>query len=148
MGTTSRIGRSPSVLGLLGIGLLASLLPSGGEAPGGKLTLTLSRQPTKDEAIVLRLAVGVLPRNARVIVRTVDGKIAGTVAPFGVRPLQKAGVYQIAVPAKAVVGDKVTLRLEVLEKGAGEARLPTREEIEDAKLTFVPVTPKPKKSKQ
>lgn len=141
MSTTGGIGPALPMLGLLGIGFLASPVSSSAERPDGNgmLTLTLPRQPAANEALVLCLSVGVLPHHARVVVHTVDGEIAGTIAPFGVRPGQKAGVYTIPVPAKAVEGDKVTLRLDVLEKGAEAARPPARAEIEEAKLAFVPV---------
>src|SRR4051812_35629656 len=107
MDTTGRIGTTLPVLGLLGIGLLVGPVPARAESPDGMLTLTLPRPPAADEALVLRLSVGVLPRNARVVVQTVDGEIAGTVAPYGVRPGRKAGEFTLPVPAKAVVGDKV-----------------------------------------
>src|SRR4051794_21400833 len=118
------------LLGLLGIGLLVSPISALTVGTDGVLTLALPRQPAADEAAVLRLSAGVLPRQARVVVRTIDGEIAGTVSPFGVHAGRKAGVHTIPIPAKAIVGDKVTLRLEVLERNAQSPRPPTCAEIE------------------
>jgi hypothetical protein len=139
MDMIGKIGLALPVLALVLLGLLASPVRSRAEEPAGRLTLTLPRRPAADEALSVRLTVGVLPRDARVVVRTADGQIAGTIRPFGVRSGQKAGVFTIPVPSKAVVEDKVSLRLEVLEKNAKAARAPTEAEVEHAELSFVPV---------
>jgi hypothetical protein len=139
-----RIGRirpALAAIGVLGLGLLASPCFSSAEEPDRVLTLTLPRQPAANETIALRISVGVLPRRARMVVRTADGEIAGTIAPFGIRPGRDAGEYTIRVPDKAVRGDKVTLHLVVLEKDAEESRRPTCSEIKSAKLAFITVAP-------
>ncbi len=104
------------------------------------LTLTLPHAPSANEAIRAVVTVGVLPRNARIVVRLADGEIAGTISPFGIRSGRKAGVYMIAIPNGAAVHGKVTLRLELVQKNA-ETRAPTMVEVEDVKLTLIPVTP-------
>lgn len=129
---------SLTVLGLLGIGLYTAPVPAVPDGSDGVLTLTLPRKPAPDESLALRLSVGVLPRGARVVAQTLDGEIVGTVSPFGVRPDRKAGVYTIPVPAKAIAGDRVTLRLHVLEKGVEAGGPPAKAEIEGAKLAFMP----------
>lgn len=115
----------------------------GGDEPDGRVTLTLPREPAEGEAIVLRLSAGVLPRGAKVVVRTADGAIAGSVAPFGVRPGRKAGVYTVPIPTRAVKDGKVTLRYEVLEKGAKAGRAPARTEVEGSKLALIRVEKRP-----
>jgi hypothetical protein len=113
------------------------------DEPFETLTLDLTRQPATDEEIVLRLALGILPRGTRVVVRTADGEIVGTASPYGLRPGQKAGTHTIPVPDKAVTGNKVTLRIEVLDKGSGKPRSPLKGEVDSTKLDFVKVTPLP-----
>ena len=113
----------------------------------GKLTLPLPRQPAANEMLVIKIWVGAIGRDTKIVVRAADQKVAGTITPFGIRPGQKAGMHTIPVPAKAVSDKKVSLRLEVLEKGAKTARAPTRREIEDAKLAFIPVSKLPAKGK-
>jgi hypothetical protein len=108
-------------------------------ARNGVLILELPRAAGAGEAIYLRLTVGVLPRGARLVVRLGDGEIAGTVATYGVRPNQKAGIHTIGIPARAVVDGKVSLVLDVEEKKA-PVRPPTQSEVEGATLVFRPVT--------
>ena len=127
---------------------LAALYPvvsacADGPKPGtanGALILELPRSPAADETVCVRISVGVLPRNARIVVRLDNGEIVGTVAPYGVRPNQKAGVYTIPIPTSAAVNGKVSLHLEVEQKSVATTRAPTQAEVEDARLAFVPVT--------
>jgi hypothetical protein len=133
-----RTGYSFVVLVLLVFGIPGAPALSDTVDPEGKLTLNLARQPTADEMVALRLTVGVLARNERVVVRMTDGEIAGTVSPFGKRPGEKAGVFILPVPVKAVTNNKVSLRFEVIAQDARAARAATRSEIEDAKLVFIP----------
>ncbi len=108
----------------------------------GTLTLPLPRQPAENEMLVIKIWVGAISRGTKIVVRAADQEIAGTIVPFGIRPGQKAGMHTIPVPAKAVRDKKVSLRLEVLERGAKAARAPTHREIEDAKLEIIPVSPR------
>jgi hypothetical protein len=140
MRTPGGMGSSHLVLDLLVLGLLGCPVLPDTVDPDGKLTLTLLRPPTADEMVAVRLTVGALARNARIVVRTADGEIAGTVAPFGMKPGQKAGVFTIPIPGKALTNNQVSLKLEVLEKDAKAARAATRTEIEDAKLVLIPAS--------
>jgi hypothetical protein len=105
------------------------------------LTLALPRAPASDEAVALRVKVGILPRGARVVVRLPSGEIVGSVSPFGVLPGRKAGASMIPLPAKAIENGKVQLIFEVEEKGRPAARPPTKKEMEAVELVFLPVTP-------
>ena len=139
---TARTILALAAFGLLGAGVLAAQAPAGPVGPEDVLRLKLRRGLADGESVRARLSVGLLPRGAKVVVRTPDGKIAGTVSPFGVRPGSKAGVYTIPVPASAVAGDEVVLRLRVLEKGAAADRRPTAAEIEGAEAVIM-ATPSP-----
>jgi len=114
----------------------------------GKLTLPLPRQPAENEMLVIKIWVGAISRGTKIVVRATDQEIAGTIVPFGIRPGQKAGMHTIPVPAKAVGDKTVSLRLEILERGAKAPRVPTRLEIEDAKLAFIPASQRPAKGKR
>ena len=129
------------VFGLIGAVLGAALgLGWGPPAkPFEEKELALPRPLATDEAVQLRVAVGAVPAAAKVVVRSTAGRIIGTVAPFGIRPGQKAGAYSIPVPSRLMAGEKVTLRFEVVEKGAAP-RPPTRAELEDARLIPSKVT--------
>jgi hypothetical protein len=108
----------------------------GGAAPRDRvIELTVPRQPAAGEAASLRVAAGVLPQGSRVLVRLADGELLGTIAPFGIRPGEKAGAYTIPLPERAVRGGTVTLHL-TLELPDGASRSPTEKEIEGAELRF------------
>ena len=115
--------------------------------PDGSLTLALPRRPAVNEMLMVNLTVGRVSANTKIVIRTADGEIAGTIAPFGVKPGQKAGIYSIAVPAKAIADAKVTLKLELVDKQGQAVRAPTKAEIEDAKLAFSPVSVQGKEKK-
>src|SRR5262249_4849907 len=116
--------------------------PLAGRKDTGKtMVLKPKRLPTANEALVLRVSVGPLADGARIVVRTAQGKIAGTISPFGISPRRKAGVFTIAIGRKALADGKVPLRFEVVEKGSKVPRPPTEKELEKAELEIIPITP-------
>ena len=110
-----------------------------GSQPGAlTLTLALPRTPAPGEAIRVRVNAGVLPHGARIIVRTVTGKIAGTVAPYGVASGQEAGTYTIPIPAEAVSNGKLSLTFELKDRH-GHVRAATQNEVLGAEVVLIPV---------
>src|SRR5262245_54398286 len=138
MRTSGGMGLTHLVLGVIEVGLLAGPAHSDTVDRDGKLTLVLPQQPTADEMVVAHVTVGDLPPKARIVVRTGDGEIAGTITPYGVRPGQNAGVHTVAVPAKAVAKNKVALRFRSEERRVEKARGPSPTEIQDIKLVLIP----------
>jgi hypothetical protein len=131
---------TPIILGaLLMVGSVACGPPDWSLDSSGKLTVRLTRKQSRDESIVLRLKVPPLPDGATIDVSSLDKTLLGGVAPFGVRKGSKARYYSIPIPAKAVVDDKVTVRLEVVDKTSKKKRPAVRTEIEDAILAYTPV---------
>ena len=106
-----------------------------------EVTLTLPRTPAHDEAVRLIISAGVLPHGSSIIVRTMDGEIAGVVSPFGIRPGQPAGSYTIALPNTALKDGKVSVKLEVKQEGIEEVRPPNEQELLGAELVYIPITP-------
>ena len=102
------------------------------------MNLTLPRAANADEAVHVRLAAGVLPAGARVVVRLPTGEIVGSATPYGARPGQKAGVFTIPLPPGAIRNGKVTLQFTV--EGKGGPRPPKGGEVEQVDLIYVPVT--------
>jgi hypothetical protein len=121
----------------LAAGIFAASLT--GLTPDGTVVLELPRSPTINEAIYLRLGLGVLPPHATLVVKTTDGQILGRVAPYGRRPNQKVGIQIIPVPAQTLVNGKVSLRLEVEPRDAA-VRPPKENEVADVTLVLRPVT--------
>ena len=110
------------------------------EAPQGVVELTLPRAAAPGEAVRLQLNAGVLPRGARILVRTRDGALVGAASPFGApRGQATAATYTLPLPPEAIANGRVQLRLEVEEPG-GAARPPRPGEVQGMELTFVRVT--------
>ncbi|EGJ34404.1 MULTISPECIES: hypothetical protein [Moorena] len=107
----------------------------------GQVTLALPRTPAHDEAVRVRISAGVLPRRSSIVVRSMDGRILGTVSPFGVRPGQPSGVYTIPLPERVLKDGKVSLVLQLKQKGAKGVRAPSAEEFLGAELVYIPITP-------
>ena len=107
----------------------------------GQVTLTMPRTPNADEAVRVELTVGVLPRDASIVVRTMDGEIAGAVSPFGVKPGEPAGVYTIPLSEAVLRDGEVSLMLELEQKNVEEVRAPSEDEFLGAELVYIPATP-------
>lgn len=101
--------------------------------------LPLPRTANPGEMLVARISVGPLKAHQRIIVRIRNGKIAGTVSPFGAHARQGTGVYTIPLPVGAVRDGQVRLLLELVEKDA-PARAPTADEVREVTLAYIPVT--------
>ncbi len=84
--------------------------------------------PCADGAAMVQLRSGPLPRGVYIVVRAADGRIIGTVAPFGVRN-GGAGTYEFALPAGLAHDGKVTLTLSRTEYGTAD-RAPSPQEVE------------------
>ena len=91
------------------------------------------------EMLVVRVTAGPLKPHERIIVRTRDGEIAGTVSPFGAQARQSSGIYTIPLPGNAVKDGLVRLLVQVAEKDA-PARAPTSEEVRSITLAWIPAT--------
>jgi hypothetical protein len=111
--------------------------------PGGKLTLTVPREPTSNEMPVVEFKVGTVRRDTRIVVRSPDKKILGVIAPFGKLPNEQSSLFSVPVPKKLLIDKKVSLLLEVTEKGSKRTRPPLRSEIEDVKLEFLKTSERP-----
>jgi|GEM_PF-2378984 len=140
------VWRIPAWLALAGLAVLACANSRQGALAGtveGRrrvMTLVLPRAPAPGEAATLRVAAGVLPRGARLVVRLSNGEILGAVTPYGVLPGRKAGLSMIPLPKTAIANGEVKLALEVLERGRKTGRAPTRDELGAVDILFVPVT--------
>jgi hypothetical protein len=108
-------------------------------AQPGLIERTLPRAANAGEAVWARIAAGALPRGARIRVSTPDGVSIGSVGPFGTRRGQEAASYDVVLPAGAIQGNRVRLRLEIIEPG-GTLRAPGAGEIDGVELRYVPVT--------
>jgi hypothetical protein len=87
-----------------------------------------------------RIELGSLPIGARLVVRTMDGAIAGTLVEYGPKRPGETAVRSVPVPRGAVSGRRVTLRLEVHTKSPEVTRAPTDSEVVGVKVVLVEST--------
>lgn len=140
MSPSQSLFRGTLLLGLPHTLAVACPDPPHGMDETGKPSLKLPRRPATREAVRARIDVEPLPRGARLVVRTPDGRIAASIAPVGMPRGQPTGTQTIPVPARAVDEDTESLRLEIHERGAASPPAPTRTEVESARLEIIPVT--------
>jgi hypothetical protein len=92
-----------------------------------------------DVALVARVSVGPLKPHERIILRTANGEIAGTISPFGAQARRSGSIYTIPIPASAPKNGQVRLLLEVVRENAS-TRAPTSEEVRSITLAYIAVT--------
>jgi hypothetical protein len=102
------------------------------------VSLTAPRAAIEGEGFRLRVIAGPLQRGQRIIARLPDGKIVGSVAPYGTRSAEHGGSYILSLPSGAVRDGKLTLHLELSEHDRA-TRAPTDREVKSVDLLVVPV---------
>ena len=86
----------------------------------------------------LHVKVGPLPRGTQIEVRSDDGQLIGTIAPFGLRVARAGGTYRLHLRAGLLLGDRpVTLHLTAKHFGS-PARPPTRREVRSIAIVAAP----------
>lgn len=125
--------------------ILAFVTPQGGSTPAPRaqsqpagdareMTLALPHALRKGETAWLLVTVGAIGHN-QIQLTTHSGKDLGTISPFGIRSGQAAGTYTIPVPAEALSGKRLILRLSVPQAG-GLQRATTTDEVKSVRLVI------------
>src|SRR5689334_19827773 len=97
-------------------------------AEGVMTTVAAPHPPRPGETPLLEVTLGHVARGQEVEITTPDGRLLGTVSPFGIRPGRAAGTYLVPLPADAIHGEKVAVRLQITQPN-GPARAPTADEV-------------------
>ncbi|HET7436839.1 MAG TPA: hypothetical protein VFN10_19170 [Thermoanaerobaculia bacterium] len=97
-----------------------------------ELTLVLPHELREEESAVLLVSVGVIPRGARIEITTPSGRPLGTISPYGIRAGREAGTYTVPLPANAISGRHVTLRLSLAFNG--KHRAPAKKEVKGVRV--------------
>jgi hypothetical protein len=121
------------------VGMLLLVGPAGAAESSGVIELTPPRAAVAREAIWLKVTIGRLPRGALLRVTTEDGRLVGTISPFGATLGQAAQEYTLALPRNVTEGAVVRLRLD-LEEPNGTSRAPNSGEVLGVALVYVPVS--------
>ena len=101
----------------------------------GAMTLVLPHPLRAGETVFVEVTMGVVQRGQEVDVTTADGRLIGTVSPFGIRTGQAAGTYTIPVPPDAIDDGKLSLRLRI-SRPDGPPRPPTADEVTGVTLAI------------
>lgn len=124
----------------LSVALLASSCTLGAGEPNhkvmdatGKASVFIPRITVPGQILALRVTVGEIPIHSSVVVRTEDGEVIGTVAPFPVSAHKAGGTYTLPVPARLAAKDTAGLVFKI-EKTGEKARAPTKQEVTEWKV--------------
>ena len=121
------------------IALLALLARGTMAAEARDMNLVLPHPLQAGETAWLDIAVGAIGHQ-QIEVTTAAGEALGTISTFGLRFGQDAGDYTLPVPADAIHGKRVTIRLTITQPGAPQ-RAPTDQEVRSVKLKIAGTTP-------
>lgn len=97
------------------------------------MTLVLPHTLRAGETAWLELTLGAIERGAEIEIATTSGRLVGVISPFGIRSGQQAGTYTVPLPAEAISGDRVALRLSLDTHGRPE-RAPTTKELKSIRV--------------
>ncbi len=104
------------------------------------INVSLERLPTAGEAVQARITVGSLPIGAKLVVRTKDGTIAGTIVDYGPKRPGETSVHSVSIPKRSISDRHVTLRLEIRAGIPEASRAPTDSEVLKVDVVFVEST--------
>lgn len=107
---------------------LFALFAMGVQQPACRtINLTLPHELREGETACLQVTAGVIPRGAEIEITPPAGRPLGTISPYGIRAGEEAGTYPVPLPAEAISGRRVTVRLSL--RFRGEQRAPTKDEV-------------------
>ena len=104
------------------------------------INLKLDRLPTAAEAVQARITVGALPIGAKLVVRTGDGTIAGSIVNYGPKRRGETSIQSVSIPRRSIVDRNVTLRLEIQMGTPNGSRAPTDSEVSSVDVAIVEST--------
>ena len=91
------------------------------------VNLALPHALQEGETAWLVVTVGVIPRGAEISIATPSGRSLGTISPYGIRAGNEAGTYTVPLPADAISGKRVCVRLSL--EFNGRQRAPAKKEV-------------------
>jgi hypothetical protein len=93
------------------------------------ITVDLDRLPAAGEAVQARITVGSLPIGAKLIVRTKDGTIAGTIVNYGPKRPGETSIHSVSIPRRSISDRHLTLALAITMGTPDGSRAPTDSEV-------------------
>ena len=96
------------------------------------VSLVLPHALREGETATLVLKVGVVPRGAEIVVKTASGQLLGVISPHGVPAGHELGTCPVPLPADAIAGRRVSVRISVdLYRSQ---RAPTKQEVRGVRV--------------
>jgi hypothetical protein len=96
------------------------------------VTLVLPHALREDETASLLVSVGVLVRGNEIKITTASGRLLGVISPYGIPAGNEAGTYVVPLPAEAISGKRLSLRLSLI--APGKQRPPTNKELKKVRV--------------
>jgi hypothetical protein len=99
------------------------------------VTLVLPHALREDEAASLLVTLGAIPRGDEIRITTPSGRPLGVISPYGIPAGSEVGTYVLPLPAEAISGRHVCVRLSVIRNG--KRRAPTTKEVKRLRVEIV-----------
>jgi hypothetical protein len=119
--------------------LLAACAHAGRAGP--RDGIPLPRPLAAGERVVLEVELGMVAAGTRIVLRTPDGRLIGTVSPHGIRHGAGAGTYSVPVPHDLLVevlrDGRIHLQL-LIEPAGAEARHADADDIRSVRASILP----------
>lgn len=107
-------------------------------AQGRKITeLVAPRDPGEKDVVRVRVETGPLPFGARLVVKTEQGDVLGSISSYGVSGPNDTRSASFPLPARAVVHRRVRLQVQIEAPGA-MTRSATPDEITRLDIVILP----------
>ena len=104
---------------------------------GRTVTLVLPHELRGDETAWLMVTVGAIPSGTEISITTPTGRPLGVISPYAIRAGREAGTYTVPLPAGAISGRQVRLRLSLDHNG--KQRAPTKKEVKNVRVAIGPI---------
>lgn len=98
------------------------------------------RQAKASESVWLQVTAGALDGSVSIVIKSANGAYLGTVSPFGAQARATGGSYLIALPDDMAGELPICINFQVDSGGNKGNRAPTKDELLDVELVFVPTS--------
>jgi hypothetical protein len=103
-----------------------------------RFELVPERMPAEGEALWLEVRIGPLPAASTVRVSDAGGEELAVISPYGSLVREQGGSHLVPLPESKVSEEPILVRVQLRDEG-GELRRPTKEELVELRLVYVPV---------
>jgi hypothetical protein len=95
----------------------------------------VGREPGENESMRLEVATGPLPYGSRLVIKTEQGDVVGSLSSYGIPGPRDTRSASFPVPPKALVNRRLRLQVQIEAPGA-MTRSATADEIRELNVVF------------